>query len=186
MDDNLIVQLYLDRNETAITETEKKYSAYLTKIAYNILMNDEDTKESVNDTYLAAWNSIPPQKPSVLQTYLAKLTRRISIDIFRHRNREKRRSSEYAASLSELEDILPSENSLDDMVESHILAETISVFLKKLQKTERIVFVGRYYYCDPLKDISSYCGISEAKAKTILFRTRKKLKEHLKTEGFNL
>ena len=186
MDDKEIVKLYFDRNESAISETEKKYSAYLTKIAYNILMNDEDSKESVNDTYLAAWNSIPPQKPSVLRTYLAKLTRRISIDVFRRKSRDKRCSSEYTASLSELEEVISGELSVDDTVEARILSEAISEFLKKLKKDERVVFVGRYYYCDSLHDISAYCGASEAKVKSLLFRTRKKLKEYLKTEGFNL
>ncbi len=186
MDDKAIVELYFERNETAIEETEKKYSLYLTKIAYNILMNEEDSKESVNDTYLAAWNSIPPQRPTVLKTYLAKLTRRISIDIFRRKNRDKRRNSEYAASLCELEEVISGDSSIEDTIEMRILSESIGNFLKKLPKTERVVFVGRYYYCDSLKDIASYCGISESKTKTVLFRTRKKLKDYLKKEGFNV
>lgn len=186
MDDKVIVELYFERNEAAIKETEKKYSSYLTKIAYNILMNDEDSKESVNDTYLAAWNSIPPQRPTVLKTYLAKLTRRISIDIFRKNNRDKRKSSEYVTSLSELEEVISGSTSIDDTIEARILSESIGAFLNKLSKTERVVFVGRYYYCDSLKDISSYCSISESKVKTMLFRTRKKLKDYLKKEGFNV
>ena len=186
MDDNMIVELFWNRDETAISETEKKYDKYLTKIAYNILMSEEDSKESVNDTYLAAWNSIPPQKPTVLQTYLAKLTRRISIDIFRRKNRDKRRSSEYAASLSELEEVISGDASLDDTIEARILSDSIGEFLKKISKTERVIFVGRYYYCDSIKNISAYCNISESKAKSILFRTRKKLKDYLKKEGFNV
>ena len=101
MNDEQIVSLYWDRDESAIRETEEKYDRYLTKIAYNILNNPEDSRESVNDTYLAAWNSMPPHRPSVLSAYLAKLTRRISIDLFRYRTRDKRLGSEYAISLSE-------------------------------------------------------------------------------------
>ena len=104
MEDEQIVTLYWNRDETAIQETQTKYDRYLTKIACNILADMEDSRESVNDTYLAAWNSIPPQRPSVLSAYLAKLTRRISIDRFRYRTRDKRRDSQYALSLSELDD----------------------------------------------------------------------------------
>ena len=99
MDDEQIVSLYWLRKESAIRETEKKYDRYLTKIAYNILADYEDSRESVNDTYLAAWSSMPPHRPSVLSTYLSKLTRRISIDLLRYRNRGKRQQSQYALSL---------------------------------------------------------------------------------------
>lgn len=110
MEDEQIVTLYWDRDETAIQETQTKYDRYLTKIACNILADMEDSRESVNDTYLAAWNSIPPQRPSVLSAYLAKLTRRISIDRFRYRTRDKRRDSQYALSLSELDDCVSGGN----------------------------------------------------------------------------
>ena len=104
MQDEMIVDLYWQRNENAILETEQKYGPYLTKIAYNILADFEDSKERVNDTYLKAWNSMPPHRPSVLSTYLGKITRQLSIDWLRTQNRAKRKSSEYALSLSELED----------------------------------------------------------------------------------
>ena len=110
MEDEQIVSLYWDRDENAIRETEIKYDRYLTKIAYNILNNTEDSRESVNDTYLAAWDSMPPHKPSILSAYLAKLTRRISIDCFRYRTRDKRMASEYAVSLSELGDCVSGGN----------------------------------------------------------------------------
>ena len=100
MEDRQIVALYWDRNEAAIDHTDKKYGKYLAKIAFNILSDREDTQESVNDTYLAAWNSIPPNKPTVLSTYLGKLTRRISIDRFRKKSSQKRGGGEYALSLS--------------------------------------------------------------------------------------
>ncbi len=107
MDDNYIVGLFFERNERAIRETENKYSAYLRKVAYNILGSEEDVSECVNDTYLAAWNSIPPQKPQNLLTYLSKLVRRTSIDVCRRKMRQKRIASEYTSSLSEMSEILP-------------------------------------------------------------------------------
>lgn len=186
MDDYKIVELYLNRDERAIEATDEKYRAYLTKIAYNVLANDEDSKESVNDTYLAAWNYIPPQKPSVLRTYLAKLTRRISIDAFRHKNRDKRRESCYAESLCELEGMLTGDNSLNDTVNGHLLTDAIEKFLRALPSYERQVFIGRYYFCDLLSDIAVYCGGSESKIKSTLYRTRNKLKTYLEKEGFYL
>ena len=186
MDDNKIVELYLNRDERAIEATDEKYNAYLTKIAYNILANDEDSKESVNDTYLAAWDSIPPHRPSVLRTYLAKLTRRISIDAFRRRNRDKRRESCYAESLNELEGMLSCGNSLDDTVDGHLLTDAIEKFLRALPSYERQVFVSRYYFCDPLSDVAVYCGGSVSKIKSTLYRTRNKLKTYLEEEGFYL
>ena len=122
MEDEQIVSLYWAREESAIRETEKKYDRYLTKIAHNILNNPEDSRESVNDTYLAAWNSMPPHRPSVLSAYLAKLTRRISIDCFRYRTREKRLGSEYAISLSELGDCVSGGNTTEEIINVKLLA----------------------------------------------------------------
>jgi len=186
MDDVKIVEMYWRRDETAISETEKKYSKYLTKIAYNILAELEDSKESVNDTYLKAWNSMPPHKPSVLSTYLGKITRQVSIDIFRKRNSKKRRGSEYALSLSELEECLPAGSVPEHEVEAKLLAETISGYLRTLSPENRNVFVGRYYFMDTIKAVASYNNMSESKVKSMLYRTRLGLKEHLEKEGFSI
>lgn len=186
MEDIQIVQLYWQREEAAIDHTQRKYGAYLTKIAYNILFDTEDSRESVNDTYLAAWNSMPPHKPSVLSTYLAKLTRRISIDIFRKRTREKRLPSEYSVSLTELEDCLSSDPTPEQAMEGKQLGEAISAFLRTLPEDARNTFIGRYYYLDPLKEVARYCGMTESKAKTLLFRTRQALRAHLEKEGYFL
>lgn len=186
MQDEKIVELYWQRNESAINETQEKYGRYLFKIAYNILSDNEDSEESVNDTYLAAWDSMPPQKPAVLSTYLAKLARRISIDIFRKRNRDKRVPSEYMLSLMELQDCISAGNTTEEEVELRVLANAINEFLKALPDTARDLFIGRYYFCDSLKEVSRYCGVSESKAKNVLFRTREKLKIHLAKEGFKL
>ena len=184
MEDAQIVSLYWDRSETAIQETEKKYDRYLTKIAYNILNNLEDSRESVNDTYLAAWDSMPPHRPSVLSTYLAKITRRISIDLFRYRTRDKRMGGEYAISLSELGDCVSGGNSTEEAVNAKLLADAIGIFLRLQSEEVRTAFIGRYYFLDPVKEVARYCGITESKCKSMLHRTRQNLKEYLIKEGF--
>ncbi len=184
MNDEQIVSLYWDRDERAIRETEDKYDRYLTKIACNILNDMEDSRESVNDTYLAAWESMPPHRPSVLSAYLAKLTRRISIDLFRYRTRDKRMASEYAVSLSELEECVSGGNTTEDAVNVKLLADAIGVYLRLQSKDVRTAFIGRYYFLDPVREVADYCGISESKCKTLLHRTRLGLKEYLKKEGY--
>ncbi|MBE5948357.1 MAG: RNA polymerase sigma factor [Lachnospiraceae bacterium] len=186
MRDAELVELYFNRDESAITETQNKYERYLTKIAYNVLADFEDSKESVNDTYLAAWNSIPPHRPNVLSVYLGKLTRRISIDIFRKRNREKRKTSQYALSLDELGECVPAPDGPEQALDSQLLADAINKFLWNISEDARTAFIGRYYFLDPLKTVAGYCGMSEAKAKSLLFRTRCGLKEYLKKEGFDV
>lgn len=184
MQDSQIVSLFWDRDESAIDHTQKKYGSYLTKIAYNILADREDAQEGVNDTYLAAWNSIPPHRPAALSTYLGKLTRRICIDMFRKRTSQKRFSGEYAASLEELSDCISDGNTTEDTVNSHLLAKAIEAYLYTLPAESRTVFLGRYYYLDPVKRIAAYCRISESKVKILLYRTRQGLWEHLQKEGF--
>lgn len=186
MHDEQIVSLYWERNESAISETEAKYDRYLTKIAYNILYDREDSRESVNDTYLAAWDSMPPQRPSVLSAYLAKLTRRISIDRFRYRTRQKRSGSEYAISLSELEECLSAGNTTEEIVNVKLLSDAIGVYLRSQSPQTRAAFLGRYYFLDPLKEVAAYCGMSESKCKSLLHRTRLGLKDHLRKEGFDI
>ena len=186
MKDADIVEMYWQRNESAIKETTKKYSAYLSKIANNILFNPEDTKECVNDTYLAAWNSMPENKPSVLSTYLGKIARHISIDLYRRKNRQKRYASEYALSLSELGDCFKDTTTVEQEQEYKLLEEIINVFVRSLPVDSRRVFIGRYYFFDSVKTISDYCGISESKVKTMLYRIRQNLKEYLVKEGFEL
>ncbi len=186
MEDEQIVSLYWQREEAAIRETETKYDRYLTKIAYNILADHEDSRESVNDTYLAAWESMPPHRPSVLSAYLAKLTRRISIDRFRYRTREKRLGSEYAVSLSELGDCVSGGNTTEEIVNVRLLADAIGIYLRLQSEEARTAFIARYYFLDPIKEVAATCGISESKCKTLLHRTRVGLKDYLQKEGFCL
>ncbi|MGM9585070.1 MAG: RNA polymerase sigma factor [Faecousia sp.] len=186
MDDERIVALYWERSEQAIAETQIKYDRYLQKIAQNILNNMEDSRESVNDTYLAAWNSMPPHRPGILSAYLAKLTRRISIDRFRYRTRGKRVASEYALSLSELSDCVSGGNTTEEIVNAKALADAIGVYLRLQSQEVQTAFLGRYYFLDPVKEIARYLGMSESKVKSLLYRTRIGLKEYLEKEGFCL
>lgn len=184
MTDERIVQLYWDRDESAVAETQSKYGRYLTKIAYNILTDMEESLESVNDTYMYAWQSIPPHRPNVLSTYLAKITRRVAIDILRKKSRDKRIPSEYTFSLSELDDCIPHRQTTEQQIEADELAKAINAYLKTISSDARNLFVGRYFYLDSLKDVARYCGMSEAKAKSMLYRTRCGLKAYLEQEGY--
>jgi len=183
MDDTQIVSLYWKRDEAAIDHTEKKYGRYLTTIAYNILSDREDSRESVNDTYLAAWNSMPPHKPQALSAYLGKLTRRISIDLLRKRTSQKRNGGEYALSLEELGDRIGG-NTTEETLDAQALSDAIAAFLGTVSPEARNVFLCRYYYLDPVKKIAGYCGITEAKTKILLHRTREALWAYLQKEGF--
>ena len=186
MEDERILDLYRLRDEAAIQETERKYGKYLTKIANRILANAEDSQESVNDAYLGAWNSIPPHCPSVLSAYLAKITRRCSIDIFRRRHRGKRLGCEYALSLDELEDCMTTGDSTVETVELGELTRAIEEYLRSLDLEARTAFIGRYFFLDPIREIAACHHMSESKVKSLLFRTRKGLREHLIKEGFTL
>lgn len=186
MKDSEIVALYWDRNEDAVQQTQRKYGAYLAKVAYNILSDFENSRECVNDTYLKAWNSMPNHRPDILSTYLGKITRQLSIDVFRKKNSAKRYASEYAVSLEELGDSFSDGITPDQVLDAKRLDEAINCFLRTLPDDARNAFIGRYYFFDSLKDVAAYCGMSEAKAKSMLYRTRQSLKAHLIKEGFGL
>lgn len=186
MKDTEIVALYWDRNEDAICQTQQKYGACLSKIAYNIVSDFEDSRECVNDTYLKAWNSMPTHRPDVLSTYLGKITRQLSIDVFRKKHSAKRYASEYAISLDELGDCFSDVNTPEKALDAKMLGEAINRFLRTLPDDARNTFIGRYYFFDPLKDVAAYCGMSESKAKSMLYRTRQSLKAYLVKEGFDL
>ena len=186
MEDSQIVALYWNRDEGAILHTQRKYEKYLLKIAGNILVNDQDAQESVNDTYLGAWNAMPPHKPAVLSTFLGKLTRRISIDRFRKNTSQKRGAGEYVLSLEELEACVSGKENPEEIFEERQLGTAIGDFLQTQSREAQNVFVGRYYYMDSVKEIACYCRISESKVKILLYRTRQGLREYLLKEGFLL
>ena len=186
MEDSLIVELYFRRDESAILETQKKYSRYCSKIAHNILNNDEDADEAVNDTYAAAWDSIPPNRPAILSSYLGKLTRRIALKKLRERNAIKRGGGELSAAVSELEYCIPSGRSIDDELEAEEIAEIINSFLAKSSNDERGVFLRRYWYFESIKSIASEYGFSQSKVKMMLKRMRDRLRACLEKEGISL
>ena len=184
MEDQEIVSLYWKRNERAIDETEKKYGKYCYSIAYRILENHEDSEESVNDTYIDAWNSIPPHKPKLLSAFLGKITRRIAIDKWRNSHAEKRGGGECALALDELKECITSENSVETDLEKKQLAQAVNDFLRTLSLAERRIFICRYFYMDSVESVCKKFGFSESKVKSVLFRTREKLRIYLQKEGF--
>ena len=183
MTDDQIIELFFRRLENAIDETDKKYGSYCRKISMNILSNREDSEEAVNDTYLKAWNTIPPSKPNPLKTYLGMLTRRISLNRYEY-YRAQKRNLYFETILSEVEQMLPS-SSVTDSDEGEI-TRAVNEFLKGLKKENRIFFVRRYWHSDSLEDIAKLCGCSESKVKSSLFRTRKALRKYLEKEGIDI
>ena len=183
MDDTQIVELYWARKESAIEETEAKYGSYCYSIAQNILHNPDDAKESVNDTWLDAWNSMPPHRPSVLSTFLGKLTRRISIDKWRRATAKKRGDGQLPLVLAELEDCISDGKSIEEETERKLLDEVIASFVKSLPETEQKVFLCRYWYMDSVSSIATRFRFSESKVKSMLYRTREKLRVRLEKEG---
>lgn len=186
MDDNKIVELFWRRDETAIAETEQKYSRYCYHISYNILSNCEDAEECVNDTWWKAWNAMPPHRPNQLSAFLGKITRNLSLQRYLRAGAQKRGSGQTDAAFSELEECLPDPISVEQIAEDRMIGQALDRFLRSLPKETRMIFVIRYWYLCSIRDIAEQFGISESKVKTVLFRTRKKLKIYLEREGISL
>ncbi len=184
MEDARIVDLYWDRQEQAIAETQNKYGRYLLKIAWNVLADTQDSEESVNDTYLSAWKSMPPHRPSMLSTYLGKITRQISIDRLRRRTSAKRGGGQYAASLSELEEVVSTQEDITAGLEARQLADAVSRYLESIPEERRNLFLCRYFYMDSSSDMAKYTGMKEGTIRSILSRERGALKKFLAEEGF--
>lgn len=184
MKDERIVALYWERQEQAIDETRTKYGTYCRSIAMNILSNEQDALECENDTYLAAWNAIPPHRPTKHSTFLGKLTRRISLDRLKARHAQKRGGDTTPLSLDELTQCIPDGASLSESLEAKELARSISEFLRSLPLRDRQIFLRRYWHCDSISELSARAGWSESKVKMNLLRTREKLREYLRKEGY--
>ena len=184
MEDRQIVELYWQKNADAISETAKKYGVYCFKVAESILHNTEDSEECVNDTWLHAWNAIPPQKPDVLRMFLAKITRNLSLDRFNARNAEKRGGGEIALVLDELGECLGCGADTEAAYEAKELRQCIRYFVRTLPERDGNVLVRRYFFAEPVADIAKRYGLSENNVMVILSRTRKKLKTHLLKEGY--
>lgn len=183
MEDSQIVSLFWERNELAIKESSSKYGRYCYTIAYNILRNKEDSEECVSDTYWGAWECIPPHRPSVLGTFLGKLTRRISLNRWRDQTRQKRGSGEVSLALDELSECIASDVSIEKTIEQKELSQAIRMFLGSLKPLGRDVFVCRYWFVSGIDEIAVKFGFSQSKVKSMLFRTREKLRAYLIEEG---
>lgn len=184
MDDSAIIELFWQRDNRAISETAEKYGAYCFKISQNILKDFSDSEENVNDTYYKAWNSIPPVRPKIMSAYLGRIARNLALNKYKARHAEKRAGDEFAASLSELELCTPSSINLEEEAQINELGRIISQFLHEQKPEIRAVFVCRYFNCDSVEDIAKKFGFSQSKVKSVLMRTRMKLRLHLEKEGY--
>lgn len=183
MKDEEIVELFWKRSEDAVEETQRAYKNYCGTIAFQIVGSREDAEECVNDALAAAWNSIPPQKPEDLKTYMGKLTREISISRRRRERAQKRTPGEYQVSLEEIGEVAADRDLIDEL-DSRALAEEISRFLWTLPEEQRDLFVRRYWYGDSIEAACRRFGIGQSKAKVSLKRTRDRLRDHLIQRGY--
>lgn len=185
MTDQMILDLFWKRSEDAIQNTSQKYGAYLTKIAMNILRHHEESEECVNDTYLSAWEQIPPDHPENLLAYLGRITRCLALNRYDYLTAQKR-NAEFTLQLSELEECLSRPDCVESQYENGELSSAISTFLRTLDGEKRNIFIRRYWFSDPITEIASRFNLSESKVKSILFRLRKQLKQYLESEGYRL
>ena len=184
MTDQEIIALYWDREERAIRETGSKYGPYCRSIAWNILRDRSDAEECVNDTWLKAWNTMPPQRPAILSAFLGTITRNLSLDRWRAAQTQKRGRGQLAAALNELEWCVASEIDLEARITASELGRIIDHFLRQLPVRERCVFIRKYWYTDTVAEIAGRYHMSESAVKVMLHRTRKKLRGRLEKEGF--
>ena len=182
--DSEIIALYWSRQEQAIAETQAKYGSYCQGIAWNILRNRQDTEECVNDTWLRAWNAMPPQRPNALAVFLGTITRHLSLDRWRATQAKKRGSGQLEASLSELDACVPASVSLEERISQEELGRLLDRFLRTLPLRERCIFIRKYWYTDSILDIARRFHMTESAVKVNLHRSRNKLRQLLEQEGF--
>ena len=183
MDDGKIIDMFFARNEDAIRHTDAAYGRRLYHLADRIVENGQDAEESVSDTYLTAWNTIPPRKPNIFSAFLGKITRHISIDRWRKQSAQKRGGKEMIFALDELGECMD-ENTLEATVSQRELTRILNDFLTGLPETERNVFLSRYWYMDSIDTIVKITGFSQSKVTSMLHRTRNKLRKRLSEEGY--
>lgn len=186
MEDERIVELYLAKDQNAIVYTASKYGAKLKRIANRIVNNDQEAEECENDTYLQAWNLIPPNEPrNYLLAFLGKIVRNIALDVCRRNNRQKR-SAVYCELTDEMQECLPSTETTESVAEANYLGELINQFLESYNDEQQKMFVRRYWFFDSVSDIADVYGFSQSKVKTTLFRMREELKVFLEKGGYAL
>lgn len=186
MEDRKIVELYLSRDQQAVTETAEKYGRLLAKIANGILNSSHDAEECVNDTYLKLWEAIPPDEPHNLCGFAARMVRNLAINMLSKKNTLKRGQGMLDAVLDELSECIPSGSSIEECIDEKELTGLINRFLEGLPKKARIIFVRKYWWLDSVRSIADDLNMSENSVRAMLFRTKVKLKKLLEREGVNL
>ena len=185
MEDKAIIDLYFERNEDALKATDEKYGSYLKKVISAVLGNKEDIEECLSDTYMAVWGKIPPERPSMFRAFIAKIARYTALNRYDYITAGKRNSA-FDVILSELEDCLSAGDTVEREFEAGILRDALNSFLYSLKKEKRIIFLRRYWFGDSVATIAEKFGISESKVKSMLFRLRGQLKNHLEKEGITI
>lgn len=185
MNDKRIIELFFERSEKAISELSSKYGGVVLRIAQNMLQNRQDAEECVNDTYLGVWNSIPPQRPESLLAFVCRITRNISINRAEYNSAQKRKGDSDIC-FEELQECIPSGETVESRYDADFLSELIDEFLDTLDKKNRMIFVRRYWYMDSLKDIAAEAGLSEGTVRTRLTRLRDKLRVFLESRGVSV
>ena len=184
MEDESIVALYWERSRYAVEETARKYGIMLHGISYRLTGNRQDSEECVNDTYLRAWNAMPPERPNSLKAFLGRITRNISVTRLRRSGSQKRGGGEASLAIDELSECLPGGSDPARTAENRELLRSIDAFLSLLPKRERVIFIGRYFYALTAEEIAARLGMKTAAVKTSLYRTRKRLAQKLEEEGY--
>lgn len=183
MDDIKIIDLYFARDEAAIAESDRKYGRYCGAIAMNILASQEDTEECVSDTWMRAWNAIPPARPVILKAFFGKITRNLALNMWEKNHAEKRGGGECAAVLDELAECVADPGAAVWSADRHVLTETLNGFLRSVSDEKRKIFLRRYWHMESIKEIADDMNIGESKVKMTLLRLRKDLLEVLRKEG---
>ena len=183
LEDSTIIDLYWQRNESAIPETDRKYGRYLYTIAYNILHDSRDCEECLDDTYFSTWNRIPPTKPTIFQIFLSKITRNVAVDTYRKNRAEKRIPSEMINSLDELGECIPHPFSVEDEIHIRQISFVLNDYLATLSKKQITIFVCRYYYCDSIEQIAQMMNVNPSTVYRQLTKIKDGLKQKLDAEG---
>ena len=186
MEDSEIIGLYWRRSEEAVEATAEKFGGYCTAIANRVLNDPEDARECVNDTWFSAWNSIPPQKPERLSVYLGRITRNLSLNRAKARAAEKRGGGKRELALSELEECVPDPRGVEEAVEERELTAALNRFLRAQSLPRRNIFIRRYWYLVPIRELAGESGMSESAMTSLLFRMRGQLKRFLEQEGIQI
>ena len=186
MEDEKIIELYWARSERAITETSLRYGGYCRSIAFSILGQAQDAEECVSDTWLGAWNAMPPHRPAVLSAFLGKITRRIAMKRWRYCDAKRRGGGETALALDELSECIPDRDDPQSALDAAELGRALDAFLDGLPLTERRVFVCRYWYLLSVAEIARRFGFGQSKVKSMLMRIRQKLRTYLTEEGIDV